>query len=91
MKLEQEIASNVWIPMLEAKFLLCARDTHNVGSAAMNQLEVLTDEEKAVFELGRRSQEWRLREAELSLMKTPPNAEESLLAHEMFKKTIDLA
>lgn len=52
MKLEQELAPNVWNQVLEAKFLVCARDTNNIGSALMNPIEIVTDEEKAIFELG---------------------------------------
>ena len=52
MQLEQELAPGVWNHVLEAKFLLCARDTNNRGSAAMNPLEIVTSEEKAIFELG---------------------------------------
>lgn len=52
MKLEQEKSANTWSPVLEAKFLLCARDANNLGSAIMNPLEIVTDEEKAIFNLG---------------------------------------
>lgn len=55
MKLEQEKSSGggqTWAPVLEAKFLLCARDANNLGSAIMNPLEIVTDEEKAIFDLG---------------------------------------
>lgn len=90
MKLEYEVAPNVWSPVCEAKFLVCARDTHNKSSATMNPLEVVTDEEKALYQLGSKAQLLRQKEAQLSLYNAPPNSAESLLIHEMFKKTIDI-
>lgn len=52
MKLEQEISPKVWLHLSDAKFLVCARDANNKGSALMNPLEIVTDDEKAIFELG---------------------------------------
>jgi acyl-coenzyme A thioesterase 9 len=52
MKMEQETSSNIWSPLLDAKFLVCARDTNNAGSALMNPLEVVTDEEKTLYQMG---------------------------------------
>lgn len=52
MKLEQESTQGTWLPLVDAKFLVCARDVNNETSAIMNPLEVVTDEEKAIFELG---------------------------------------
>lgn len=90
MRVEQEVGAGVWLHMLDAKFLVCARDTSNQSSAAMCQLEVVTGEEKAIYELGTKSQALRQKEAQISLVNSPPNNAESLLIHEMFKKTIDL-
>lgn len=110
MKLEQETSDRSWLPVLEAKFLVCARDTTNSGSAVMNALDVVTDEEKEIFNLGEskgpffpisfsldpqsicseESKFIRHHEAQSSLINLPPNNEESLLIHEMFKQTIDL-
>jgi acyl-coenzyme A thioesterase 9 len=52
MKLEQESNQGTWLPLVDAKFLVCARDVNNETSAIMNPLEVVTDEEKAIFESG---------------------------------------
>ena len=52
MKLEQEIQTNEWQHVLDAKFLMCARDTNNKGSALMNPLEVVTDTDRQIFQLG---------------------------------------
>ncbi len=52
MKVEQEVSGNIWTRVLDAKFLVCARDTTNNSSALMNPLEIVTDDEKAIYELG---------------------------------------
>lgn len=52
MKVEQQINENEWQPVLEAKFLMAARDTNNKGSALMNPLDVVTEQDKQIFELG---------------------------------------
>ncbi|CAF0945146.1 unnamed protein product [Brachionus calyciflorus] len=90
MKLEQELAANVWSNVLEAKFLVCARDTNNIAPAVMNPLEIVTPEEKAIYELGEKSKIIRQNEMHSSLFNMPPNNVESVLIHEMFKKTIDM-
>ena len=55
MKVEQQISENQWQPVLEAKFLMAARDTNNKGSALMNPLDIVTEEDKKIFELGESS------------------------------------
>jgi acyl-coenzyme A thioesterase 9 len=52
MKLEQETNDKTWTHVLEAKFLMCARDTSNKGSAVMNPLNLQTEEDKAIFAIG---------------------------------------
>lgn len=52
MKLEQETSNGSWSQVLEAKFLVCARDSNNIGSAMMNPLEIISDHEKELFNLG---------------------------------------
>ena len=51
MKIEQEIVDE-WVPILEAKFLMCARDVSNKGPGIMNPLEVVTEQERAIYEAG---------------------------------------
>lgn len=55
MKIEQEIFNeNEWLPLLEAKFLMCARNVSNKGPGIMNPLQLNDDKEKALFEAGNR-------------------------------------
>ena len=55
MKLEQEATNDSWLQVLEAKFLVCARDSHNQGSAVMNSLKIESETEKAIFNIGERN------------------------------------
>lgn len=92
MKIEQELErEGEWIPQLEAKFLMVARDINNNGAGIMNPLEITNEKEKALFDLGNANKVARIKESKTSLNMQPPNAEESLEIHEMFKKTIDLS
>ena len=51
MKVEQELSDDNWQKVLEARFLVCARNI-NTGSALMNPIKIVNEEEKAVFDLG---------------------------------------
>lgn len=91
MKIEQELErEGEWVPQLHAKFLMVARNIDNNGSGIMNPLDITNEEEKAIFELGNANKEERIKELKTSLTIEPPNSEESMHIHEMFKKTIDL-
>lgn len=101
MKVEQELAErNVWSNVLDAKFLMCARDPGNVGSALMNPLEVggnhggageeEEEEEKRIFQRGQENKKIRHIETQTSLFKLQPNPSESAIIHDLFKQTIDL-
>lgn len=85
MKMEQE--QNM---LLEAKFLMVARNLSNVGKGIMNPLEVVDEKEKLIFKQGEENKNTRIHEIKNSLSMLPPNAAESLAIHEMFKQTIDL-
>lgn len=52
MKVEQETSRNEWQLVLEAKFLMAARDTNNKGSAIMNPLDIVSEQDRTIFELG---------------------------------------
>ena len=52
MKVEQQLNENEWHPLLEAKFLMAARDTNNKGSALINPLDVVTEQDKKIFDIG---------------------------------------
>jgi acyl-coenzyme A thioesterase 9 len=90
MKVEQEISENEWQPVLEAKFLMAARDTNNKGSANMNPLDISNEGDRLIFELGEKNKLHRQNELKSSLFNVPPNEAESLHIHETFKSTIDL-
>lgn len=52
MKLEQETFDESWLLVLEAKFLVCARDSNNLGSGLMNPIEIKDEKENEIFNLG---------------------------------------
>ena len=53
MKVEQELTvQNEWVTILEAKFLMCARDINNKDAGLMNPLEVVGKKEISLFEQG---------------------------------------
>lgn len=56
----------------------------------MNPLELVTDEEKRIFEAGEASKIVRHKEGEESLFNVAPNEADSKLIHGIFKETIDL-
>ena len=81
MKVEQElIVHNEWVTILEAKFLMCARDINNKDAGLMNPLEVVGEKEKNLFEQGNSKSNFSKYSIQF----------ESLLIHGMFKQTIDL-
>ncbi len=51
MKLEQQIVDD-WVPILEAKFVMCARGVNNKGPGIMNPLEIITEKERTIYEAG---------------------------------------
>lgn len=91
MKLEQELVNEgEWVSLLEAKFLMVARNINNKGPGIMNPLEITNEKEKAIFDSGYQNKLTKIKESKESLAIQPPNVSESLAIHEMFKKTIDL-
>lgn len=89
MRVEQQISPNIWSHICEARFLVCARDALNKGSAIMNGIELVNNEEKVIFELGERNKKIRHTESQQSLFKVPPTMEDSIYIHEIFKSTVD--
>lgn len=91
MKIEQEnYEKNEWVPLLEAKFLMVARNVDNKGAGVMNPLDISNEKEQKIFNEGEANKKKRIEESKADLTIQPPNASESLAIHEMFKKTIDL-
>ncbi|XP_055354073.1 acyl-coenzyme A thioesterase 9, mitochondrial-like [Paramacrobiotus metropolitanus] len=78
-----------WDHILEARFVLVARDPVHSKKAILNPLQPDGDEEQALYDDGQASYTARKQWAEDSLFKLPPNPEESRIIHDKFLQTVD--
>ena len=88
MTLEQK-QGEVEKKLLEAQFVLVARDPVNQGSAFVNPLYAETAEEERIIKLGEANKMKRQQEAKRSLLLMAPNENERFLIHKLFLETID--
>ncbi|XP_064615404.1 acyl-coenzyme A thioesterase 9, mitochondrial-like [Liolophura sinensis] len=88
MQLEQ-MYQDTWKKILDAKFVMVARDPVAKRAAFVNPLKVINDEEKEIFEMGEQRKKKRQDQSTQSLLRTPPDAEERLLIHDLFLQTLD--
>lgn len=91
MKMEQQKeASSAWTNVLDARFLMVARDPLNQGSAFVAPLRADGPQEEAIVVAGENHKIARQKESKESLLKMSPSQEESVLIHSLFLSTIDL-
>lgn len=76
-------------PVLEATFVMVARDSENKRSAFVNPLILEGPEEEALFRQGELNKGRRVAFSNMSLLKMAPSAEERMTIHEMFLNTLD--
>ncbi|XP_052219220.1 acyl-coenzyme A thioesterase 9, mitochondrial-like [Dreissena polymorpha] len=88
MKLDQEIDQS-WKQLLEAKFVMVARNAATKSVAVINKLIPEGPEEEALFKLGEETKAQRMLESQKTLLKTPPDENERLLIHNLFLETLD--
>ncbi|KAM4795685.1 acyl-coenzyme A thioesterase 9, mitochondrial [Rhinophrynus dorsalis] len=84
-----QLRDQSYSPVLEASFVMVARDPENKRSAFINPIKLENTEEELIFKQG---EENRLRRADVStasLLKMAPTADERTIVHEMFLNTID--
>ncbi|CAD5113091.1 DgyrCDS2284 [Dimorphilus gyrociliatus] len=84
-----EDADDIWQGCMIAKFVMVARDPANAKAAIIHPLVCKTPAEKLIFQLGQELKGKRLLESCQSLLKIPPNEEETELIHNLFLQTID--
>lgn len=89
MNLHQETSENQWEHMLTATFLMVARNPVTKKSYPVNPLQLETEEDKKLFELGEQNKIKRQEEANKTLLRVPPSEEERLVIHDIFLQTID--
>uniref|UniRef100_A0A2K6FDU2 Acyl-CoA thioesterase 9 n=1 Tax=Propithecus coquereli TaxID=379532 RepID=A0A2K6FDU2_PROCO len=76
-------------PVLDATFVMVARDSENKGPAFVNPLIPESPEEEELFKQGELNKGRRTAFSSTSLLKMAPSAEERTTIHEMFLNTLD--
>jgi len=85
----EQVRDGQWKKVTEAKFVLVARDPLNRGSAVLNPLDIVTSEEKEIYEKGIQNKVRRQAMSQDSLFRLPPSAAEQEIIHDFFIKTVD--
>ena len=86
-----QLRDNTWKKVVEAQFVLVAKDPLNKGAGVVNRLQADTEEEKALLEKGQENYLIRKNQAKDSLFKNAPSEEEKELIHNFFIQTVDHA
>ncbi|XP_078415719.1 acyl-coenzyme A thioesterase 9, mitochondrial-like isoform X1 [Cetorhinus maximus] len=81
---------NIYNPVLDATFVMVARDPGNKGAALINPLKPEGPEEENLFKQGNLNKAKRTKLKETSLLRTAPNEEERKIIHNMFLETLDM-
>ncbi|XP_037368506.1 acyl-coenzyme A thioesterase 9, mitochondrial isoform X1 [Talpa occidentalis] len=84
-----QLQDNDFCPVLDATFVMVARDSENKGPAFVNPLILESPEEEELFRQGELNKGRRIAFSSMSLLKVAPNAEERTTIHEMFLSTLD--
>uniref|UniRef100_A0A8B9WVP3 Acyl-CoA thioesterase 9 n=2 Tax=Bos mutus grunniens TaxID=30521 RepID=A0A8B9WVP3_BOSMU len=84
-----QLHGNDFSPVLDATFVMVARDSENKGPAFVNPLILESPEEEELFQQGELNKGRRVAFSSTSLLKMAPTAEERTTIHEMFLNTLD--
>ncbi|XP_035567830.1 acyl-coenzyme A thioesterase 9, mitochondrial isoform X1 [Canis lupus baileyi] len=84
-----QLHGNEFCPVLDATFVMVARDSENKGPAFVNPLIPESPEEEELFRQGELNKGRRVTFSATSLLKMAPSAEERTTIHEMFLNTLD--
>ncbi|XP_057394229.1 acyl-coenzyme A thioesterase 9, mitochondrial isoform X3 [Balaenoptera acutorostrata] len=84
-----QLHDNEFSPVLDATFVMVARDSENKGPAFVNPLTLESPEEEELFRQGELNKGTRVAFSSMSLLKMAPTAEERTTIHEMFLNTLD--
>lgn len=85
----EQMEEGEWRQVTTARFVLVARDPLNRGSAFINPMEVVTEEEKLLFQKGQQNKVRRVAMSQDSLFKVPPSLDEQEIIHDFFIRTVD--
>ncbi|XP_072850390.2 acyl-coenzyme A thioesterase 9, mitochondrial isoform X4 [Pogona vitticeps] len=80
---------DIYAPVLDATFVMVARDPENKRPAFVNPLILETPEEEKIFKEGEMNKIRRIDSSKASLLKMAPTAEERNIVHNLFLNTLD--
>lgn len=89
MKMFQMHSDDKFWPVLDATFVMVARDSENKGPAFVNPLVPENKEEEQLITQGELNKSRRIAFSTTSLLKVAPNSEERNVIHELFLNTLD--
>nr|XP_056717851.1 acyl-coenzyme A thioesterase 9, mitochondrial isoform X1 [Euleptes europaea]XP_056717852.1 acyl-coenzyme A thioesterase 9, mitochondrial isoform X1 [Euleptes europaea] len=84
-----QLQNDVYCPVLDATFVMVARDPENKRPAFVNPLIPEGSEEEKIFKEGELNKVRRTDFSKASLLKMAPTAEERTIVHDMFLNTLD--
>ncbi|NXF71260.1 ACOT9 thioesterase, partial [Sclerurus mexicanus] len=84
-----QLQDGEYSPVLDATFVMVARDPENKRPAFVNPLVPETPEEEAIFKQGELNKLRRIDFNTASLLKMAPTAEERNIVHDIFLNTLD--
>ncbi|XP_077336819.1 acyl-coenzyme A thioesterase 9, mitochondrial isoform X1 [Lithobates pipiens] len=84
-----QLHDGVYSPVLDATFVMVARDPENRRPAFVNPLVPNGEEEENLFKQGELNKSRRVAFSTASLLKMAPEAEERKIVHDMFLNTLD--
>uniref|UniRef100_A0A8D0EDF0 Acyl-CoA thioesterase 9 n=1 Tax=Salvator merianae TaxID=96440 RepID=A0A8D0EDF0_SALMN len=84
-----QLHEGVYSPVLDATFVMVARDPENKRPAFVNPLIIESPEEKKIFKEGEMNKIRRIDSSRASLLKMAPTAEERNIVHNLFLNTLD--
>ncbi|XP_012881997.1 PREDICTED: acyl-coenzyme A thioesterase 9, mitochondrial [Dipodomys ordii] len=84
-----QLQDGAFCPVLDATFVMVARDCENKGPAFVNPLILDSPEEEEIFKQGELNKGRRISMSSISLLKMAPDADERNTIHDMFLSTLD--
>ncbi|KAG9485735.1 hypothetical protein GDO78_008690 [Eleutherodactylus coqui] len=84
-----QLHDGIYVPVLDATFVMVARDPENRRPAFVNPLVPEGPEEESLFKQGELNKLRRVEFSTASLLKMAPTAEERKIIHDIFLNTLD--
>ncbi|XP_076869548.1 acyl-coenzyme A thioesterase 9, mitochondrial-like isoform X3 [Brachyhypopomus gauderio] len=84
-----QMHDGAYTPVLDATFVMVARDPQNKRAAFVNPLKLEGPEEEKLFQQGEINKKRRVELSTASLLKVAPTADERNIVHSLFLNTLD--